>query len=75
MSQETISHRESLSLSRVGGCLLACIHPIADKEGSRKPLFTPSDAYALGPVLRVDSSPEERFRADSLLHVWMDIHS
>ncbi len=32
----------------------APIHRIADKEGSRKPLFTRSDAYALGPVLSAD---------------------
>ena len=51
------------------------IHRIADKECSRKPLFNLSDAYALGPVMRAYSSPEKRFRSDSLLHVWMDIHS
>jgi hypothetical protein len=33
------------------------------------------DAYALGPMLRADSSPQERFRPAILLHVWMDIHS
>ena len=57
------------------GPSFALIHLIADKAPSRKPLFTLSDAYALGPVLRVDSSPEQRFRADILLHVLMDIHS
>jgi hypothetical protein len=57
------------------GKRLLSIHRIADKACSRKPLFTLSDAYALGLVLRVDSSPEERFRSDILLHVWMEIHS
>ena len=54
----------------------AFIHSVADKGNSRKPLFTLSDAYALGPVLlRADSSPEKSFRPAILLHVWMDIHS
>ena len=43
------------------GCPAASIHPIADKADSWKPLFTLSDAYALGPVLRADSSSEKRF--------------
>jgi hypothetical protein len=37
------------------------IHRDAEKAYSRKPLFTLSDAYALGTVLRADSSHEERF--------------
>jgi hypothetical protein len=51
------------------------IHLIADKDDSRKPLFTLSDAYGLGPVLSADSSPEKRFQPSILLHVWMNIHS
>jgi hypothetical protein len=46
---------------------VASIHRIADKVCSRKPIYTLSDVYALGPVLRVDVSPENRFRPDILL--------
>ena len=68
---------DSFAFSRRKGALppAASIHPIADKTASRKPLFTLSATYVLGPMLRADSSPQERFRADILLHVWMDIHS
>jgi hypothetical protein len=38
------------------------IHRIADKVFSRKPLFTRSDAYALGPVLRAKLLPDGRGR-------------
>ena len=63
-------------LGSVGeGCPVATIHQIADNIYSRKPLFTLSVAYTLGPVLRADYSPEKRFRPAILLHVWMDMHS
>ena len=39
------------------------------------PYFTLSVAYALGPVLRADSSPQKRFRPAILLYDWIDIHS
>jgi hypothetical protein len=64
-------------LSPAGGALkrLASIHPVADKAGSRKPLFTSADPYALGPGLRGVFAIDRRIRADILLHVWIDIHS
>ena len=46
---------KDLFLQSTRGRAIATIHLIADKERSRKPLFTPSDAYALGSVLRADS--------------------
>src|SRR3712207_3864523 len=45
--------------------LLTLIHLVSYTLACRKPLFTRSNAYALGPVLRVNSSPEKRFRADT----------
>jgi hypothetical protein len=56
-----------------GGYLVASIHPVADKECSRKPVFTLSDAYALGPVMRGVFAIDCKVRPDILLHVWMDI--
>jgi len=50
------------------------MHLVADKECSRKPLCTISDAYALGLVLRGDSAIDCKIRPNILLHAWMDIH-
>jgi hypothetical protein len=41
---------------------LAFIHLIADKGCSRKPLFTLSDAYALGPGLSLRGVPASTLR-------------
>jgi hypothetical protein len=54
--------------------LTALIHRVADKASSRKSLFTLSDAYSLGPVLKGGFAIDCRFRPDILLHGWIDIH-
>jgi hypothetical protein len=76
IKSRTLRIHPLLSFSRHdrAGWDIASIHRVADKAGSRKPLFTFADAYALGPGLRADSLPEKSFRPDMLLHVWIDIH-
>jgi hypothetical protein len=51
------------------------MHRIADKVCSRKPVYSRSNPYALGPGLRGDSASDCKLRLHTLLHVWIDIHS
>jgi hypothetical protein len=48
----TLTRSAHAAVVRVRVSPVASIHRIIDTTLSRKPLFTLSDAYALGPVLR-----------------------
>ncbi len=51
---DTLTRSAHATVVRVRGRPVASIHRVADTTLSRKPLFTLSVAYALGPVLRAD---------------------
>ena|SRR5829696_7169050 len=54
-------------------CPVASIHRVADKVGSRKPVYSRSDAYALGSVLRVMALARAPYRPHSLIRTCIDI--